>query len=338
MTVREALQAHPGRRRRLVAAGVALAALATFHAFGRTLDFGWFHDRHRDTVLALSGNIEAHESHLSFKGVQSRLVALPFEEGQSIRAGDVLARVDDRDLAQQVAVADAAVAVQERQLAAARQNVEAARRLVDADQAALAQRSLDLRRAQDLRQQGFLSDASVDAADTALVQARAGVARDEALALAAARNVDTLAASARSARESARLGRIQASYAVLVAPFDGMITARQAELGEVVAPGTPVVAIADLDHVWVRAYLNETDLGRVRLGQAAVVTTDGPRAAPLEGRLSFIASEAEFTPKNVETHAERVTLVYRVKIDIDNRARRLLPGMPVDVRLAVASP
>jgi len=92
------------------------------------------------------------------------------------------------------------------------------------------------------------------------------------------------------------------------------------------------------DHVWVRAYVNETDLRRVRLGQQVVVTTDTPHDKPLAGRLSFIASEAEFTPKNVDTHAERVTLVYRVKIDVDNRDHGLRPGMPVDVRLALAAP
>jgi len=302
------------------------------------LDFDWFRRERAPAELTLSGNIEAHESLLSFKGVQSRIVDLPFDEGASVHAGAVLARVDDADLLQQVAVADSAVTVQEHQLAAARQNLEASLRVVDADQASLAQRGLDLRRAEDLQRQGFVSDAALDSARTAIIEARAALARDQALGQAASRNIATLAASSDSARESARLGRIQASYATLVAPFDGVITARQAELGEVVAPGTPVVTITDLDHVWVRAYLNETDLRRVRLGQRAVVSTDAPRDRPLDGRLSFIASEAEFTPKNVETHAERVTLVYRVKIDVDNRGRELMPGMPVDVRLPVATP
>ena len=323
---------------RIAAAGLLVAALATLHLSGRALGLGWLQGAKATDALVLSGNIEAHQSQLSFKGVQSRLIELPFEEGQSVRAGTVLARVDDRDLAQQVTVADSAVAVQERQLAASRQNLEAARRVVEADRASLAQRSLDLRRAQDLQRQGFVSEAALDSANTVLVQTRAVQARDEALALAAARNIETLQASALNARESARLGRIQAGNATLVAPFDGVVTARQAELGEVVAPGTPVVTVSDLDHVWVRAYVNETDLRRVRLGQQVVVTTDTPHDKPLAGRLSFIASEAEFTPKNVETHAERVTLVYRVKIDVDNRDHGLRPGMPVDVRLALAAP
>lgn len=326
------------RHRRLAVAGLALAALATLHLASSGLDFDWLHGKKPAQALTLSGNIEAHQSQLSFKGVQSRLVELPFEEGQAVRAGAVLARVDDQDLTQQVAVADAAVDVQQRQQAAARQNLEAARRVVDVDRASLAQRALDLGRAEDLQRQGFVSEAALDSARTAVAEVRAALARDEALVQAASRGIDTLAAGERSARESARLGRIQAGYATLVAPFDGVITARQAELGEVVAPGTPVVTVTDLDHVWVRAYLNETDLRRVRLGQRAVVTTDAPHDKPLAGRLSFIASEAEFTPKNVETHAERVTLVYRVKIDVDNRTHALLPGMPVDVRLDLAAP
>jgi HlyD family secretion protein len=250
----------------------------------------------------------------------------------------VLAKVDSQDLGQQVAIAEAAVTVQQRQLAAAQQNLEAARRVVDADTAALAQRELDLRRAQDLQRQGFVSDAALDGARTALAQTQAQLARDRALAEAAARNIAVVQAAARSAEEQARLARIQAGYGTLLAPFDGVILARQAELGEVVAPGTPIVTLADLDHVWVRAYLNEPDLRRVRLGQAATVSTDAPHDKPLAGRLSFISSEAEFTPKSVETHAERVTLVYGVKIDVDNRGHGLLPGMPVDVRLAAVAP
>jgi HlyD family secretion protein len=228
--------------------------------------------------------------------------------------------------------------VQQRQLEAAKQNLEAARRMVDVDRATLAQRELDLRRAQDLQHQGFVSDAALDAALTARTQAKAQWARDDALALAAARNIAVLEAGLHSAEASAHLSRIQAGYATLMAPFDGVVLTREAELGEVVAPGTPIVTIADLDHVWVRCYLNEPDLHRVRLGQPATITTDAPRDKPLHGRLSFIASTAEFTPKSVETHAERVTLVYRVKIDIDNPDHGLLPGMPVDVRLDATSP
>ena len=108
---------------------------------------------------------------------------------------------------------------------------------------------------------------------------------------------------------------------------------RQAELGEVVAPGTPVVTLADLDHIWLRAYIAETDLGRIHWGQDATITTDTYPGKQYHGRISFISPDAEFTPKSVQTYQERVTLVYRIKIDIDNPNHELKPGMPADAHL-----
>ena len=127
-------------------------------------------------------------------------------------------------------------------------------------------------------------------------------------------------------------------YTVLRAPFDGVILVRQAELGEVMLPGTPVVTLADLDHVWLRAYVRETDLGRISWGQAATIRTDTYPDRRYAGRISFISSKAEFTPKSVETHAERVTLVYRIRIDVENPAHELKPGMPADATIDLAAP
>jgi HlyD family secretion protein len=325
----------PNRRRFVVLGVVAALALLAVYRTGVLRD--WVTPAPSD-VIVLSGNIEAHESVLSFKGVQSRVVALPFDEGQWVKKGATLAVVDSRDLKQQVAIADAVAAVQTRQLDAAVQNLLAARKTVDADVAALAQRELDLQRNQDLQKQGFVSTAALDNTNTALTQARAVLARDQALVQVAERNIKVLQASSHSAEESAKLSRITESYAVLSAPFDGVILARQAEVGEVVAPGTPIVTIADLDHVWLRAYLNETDVGRVKLGQAVTVTTDSAPKRQFLGRVSSIASQAEYTPKSVETHAERVTLVYRIKIDIDNPDHFWVPGMPADAKITAALP
>jgi HlyD family secretion protein len=122
-------------------------------------------------------------------------------------------------------------------------------------------------------------------------------------------------------------------YTVLRAPFAGVILVRQTELGEVMQPGTPVVTLADLDHIWLRAYVAETDLGKIRWNQAAAVTTDTYPGKTYPGRISFISSSAEFTPKSVETHEERVTLVYRIKIDIANANHELKPGMPADAQI-----
>jgi HlyD family secretion protein len=130
---------------------------------------------------------------------------------------------------------------------------------------------------------------------------------------------------------------VNLDYTVLRAPFAGVITVRQGEPGEVVVPGTPVATLADLDRIWLRAYIPETDLGRIRWGQEAVVTTDTYPGKQYHGRISFIASEAEFTPKSVQTYKERVMLVYRIKIDIDNPNHELKPGMPADAHITLAA-
>jgi HlyD family secretion protein len=96
--------------------------------------------------------------------------------------------------------------------------------------------------------------------------------------------------------------------------------------------------MADLNHVWLRAYINETDLGKIRHGQSVTVTTDSYPNKIYRGRISFIASQAEFTPKSVETHAERITLVYRVRIDLDNPTHELVPGMPADAHISLVPP
>jgi HlyD family secretion protein len=283
--------------------------------------------------LLLSGNIEAHESVLSFKTVQSRIVDLPFNEGQWVGKGTVLAVVDGADYQQQLAMAETSLAVQQRQLESSRQNLQTAARTLLVDQADLEQRKLDLRRAKELQSQGFVSTANLDQAETALKQSTAVLERDQSLQNAAARNIEVAQASVHNNEAAIALARIVLGYTTLRAPFDGVVTVRQAELGEVVVPGTPVMTLADLDHIWLRAYVNETDLGRIRLGQAVAVSSDSHPDKRYQGRISFISDKAEFTPKSVETHAERVTLVYRVKIDITNPTHELVPGMPADAHI-----
>jgi HlyD family secretion protein len=137
-------------------------------------------------------------------------------------------------------------------------------------------------------------------------------------------------ANVKAARESLGLSRINLEYTTLRAPSAGVIAVRQAELGEVVSPGTPIVTLTDLDHVWLRAYVAETDLGRIHYGQQATIRTDTYPGKTYNGRISFIADKAEFTPKSVQTFKERVTLVYRIKIDVENANHELKPGMPAD--------
>jgi len=330
------MQMRKGRKAVLALAVVAVLAASGF-SLREPILARWGASPQNNT-LVLSGNIEAHESVLSFNTVQSRIVQLPFNEGGWVKKGTPVAAVDDSDYRQQVAIAEAARTIQQRQLDSARKNLEAAARTIAVDEVGLAQRKLDYGRSLELRKQGFVSAAALDQTDTALKQAAAVLARDRALQSVAARNVSVAQAGVSDSEQALKLARIVLGYTTLLAPFDGVITVRQAELGEVVVPGTPVVSIADLDHVWLRAYLNETDLGKVRLGEAAIVTTDSLPHKQFEGRISFIASKAEFTPKSVETHAERVTLVYRVKIDVANPAHELAIGMPADARIRLGEP
>jgi HlyD family secretion protein len=180
---------------------------------------------------------------------------------------------------------------------------------------------------------GATSTQSRDLAETAFKQSRAAWLRDKALSAAAERTLTAAEATVRKAREDLKLAEIVLGYTVLRAPFDGVILTRQAEVGEVMQPGAPVVTLADLDHVWLRAYVNETDIGKVKFGQRATITTDAYPHKTYEGRISAIASRAEFTPKSVETHTERVTLVYRIKIDAFNPTHELVPGMPADAHI-----
>jgi len=331
------MQMSTGRKAILAVAVAAVLAVGVGVALREPILARWDPASHNNT-LVLSGNIEAHESVLSFKTVQSRIVQLPFNEGQWVTKGTLIAAVDDSDYRQQVSIAEANLAVQQRQLDTSRKSLEAAGRTVAVDEAEIAQRKLDYRRNLELRQQGFVSAAALDQANTALKQAVAVQERDRALESVADRNIRVVQAGVKNSEEALVLARIVDGYTSLSAPFDGVITVRQAELGEVVVPGTPVATIADLDHIWLRAYLNETDVGKVRLGQEAVVTTDSYPHKQYQGRISFIASKAEFTPKSVETHAERVTLVYRVKIDIPNPAHELVIGMPADARIKLGEP
>lgn len=280
--------------------------------------------------LVVSGNIEAHQSLVSFKDVTSRIIELPFDEGKWVEKGDLIARLDDSNYKQQVAVDEAAVHVQERQLASARENLTAAQNTVANDQADFQQKSADYQRFQELWKQGATAAQARDQAETAMKQSSSALKRDEALVRVASENIETGQASIKDAQERLGMAKIALGYTVLRAPFSGVIVERQTELGEVMQPGTPVVTLADLDHVWLRAYVSETDLGRIRWGEPATITADTYPGRKYPGRVSFISSSAEFTPKSVETHSERVTLVYRIKIDVDNTNHDLKPGMPAD--------
>ena len=298
----------------------------------------WIEGKPNGEFILVSGNIEAHESVLSFKTVQSRIVELPFDEGQTVKAGTVIARVDDADYKQQVD--NRRGRAQRPDAPARRRRAERRRDAPDRRQRRGGRRAeeLEFDRAQTLLTKGAGTIDARDVAETALKQSRAALERDKALEAAADKSVALAIANIGSARAALELAKIVLGYTTLTAPFDGVILVRQAELGEVVSPGAAIVTLADIDHVWLRAYVNETDVGKIRLGEAATVTTDSYPGKEYPGRISFISEAAEFTPKSVETHAERVTLVYRIRIDIDNPSHELVPGLPADAKIPLRAP
>ena len=146
-------------------------------------------------------------------------------------------------------------------------------------------------------------------------------------------SVDTSAVEAEAA-----VAQVQATLdnAVIHAPFAGVVTVRHREPGESVQAGAPVVTLLNTDDRWVRIYVREDQVGRVRVGQDAHITSDSHPGKTFDGRVTLIASEAEFTPRNVQTAEERVKLVYAVKVAIVGDATlQLKPGVPADVTLSV---
>jgi len=287
--------------------------------------------------VVVSGNIEAHQSVLSVTQVQAPIVYLPFDEGAYVVRGTVLARVDDRLYRRQVEIDRANLNVQLAQVQASVSNQSAAQNSVKSDQFDLAEKKLDYGRAEVLAQHDAVSQQTRDLARTAERQSAAALAHDTAMEEAARNDVLLAQANVEAAQAKLQLDETMLSYTELRAPFDGVIAVREAELGELAGPGVAVFTLDELDHVWLRAYVNEPDIGRIRLGEAADVTTDAWPSRVYRGRVSFISPQAEFTPKTVETHAERVTLVYRVRIDIDNPTHELLPGMPADASIALVA-
>jgi HlyD family secretion protein len=146
---------------------------------------------------------------------------------------------------------------------------------------------------------------------------------------------ELLARRAEVSRAKAQAGISESQWqdTTIVSPVEGFVLMKSAEPGEVLAAGTTVVSIGDLEHPWVRGYIREQDLGKVKLGQKVKLTTDSYPGKAYWGRVTFIASEAEFTPKQIQTNEERVKLVYRIKIEVDNKTHELKSHLPVDAEI-----
>ena len=364
----------------------------------------------RPETIAVSGNIELTQVDIAFK-IPGKLIERAVDEGEPVKKGMVLARLDAEQTKRQREREQAGRAAAESQLrqtvtavqyqketveaeielrqaelrqAEARlsellagfrkQEIEQARAAVEEAASGEQRATRDWERAQVLHKNDDISRSQYDqfraryqAAKAAARQARERLAlveegpRKEEIESARAQVARARAAlrlseaarlelkrkrqeietrRAETARAQAQVGVLDAQLddAVAVSPIDGVVLTKAAEVGQVVAAGTPVLTVGDLAHPWLRGYINETDLGRVKLGARVRVTTDSYPDKVYWGRLSFIASDAEFTPKQIQTPEERVKLVYRVKIDIPNPQQELKLNMPVEAEILLQEP
>lgn len=363
--------------------------------------FGFRKDGAEDTIK-ISGNIELTEVNIGFK-TPGKLMELSVKEGDLVKAGQVVGRLDTAQLESQKRMAEAALAAAESRLlqqgsaiefqqqslagttmqrraelasaesqlsellAGSRTQEKAQARAFAAQAEAEATRAeADWKRAQTLFATEDISAADRDRAKAAFEATQASVrqARERlALVEEGPRSETIETAKAQVARAKAALhateaGRFdstrlqqerrsrmadieqakanlavietQLSDAIAMSPVDGVVLVKSAEEGEVLAAGTTIATIADLAHPWLRGYVGQQYQGRVQLGSPVAVVTDSFPDRRFEGRLSFLASEAEFTPKQIQTEEERVKLVYRVKIDLKNPDGALKANMPAD--------
>lgn len=385
-------------KKRIILVVLLLAAAAAVFAFrtaGRT----------PANRIVVSGNIEMTEVNIAFK-TAGRLIERTVDEGDAVKKGQILARLDrdqltaqrEREAAglvsseSQLAQAETALAWQKATVAADIEQRKADLAAADAKlaemrngarpqekqdaQAAVAsaqseadRAQKDWERAQTLHKNDDISTSQFDqfrtrwesaeaalksskerqalvlagpreeqiAAQAAVVErARAAVKMAEANELEMKRRQQELATRrAEAARSKASLSLIdtQLSDTVAASPVDGVVLVKSADVGEVLAPGTTVVTIGDIDHPWLRGYINETELGKVKVGSKVKVTTDSYPGRTYNGRVTFISSEAEFTPKQIQTQQERVKLVYRVKIELENPNHELKLNMPADAEI-----
>jgi HlyD family secretion protein len=254
--------------------------------------------------LLLSGTVEVTEVEISPE-LSAKVATLYHREGDEVEEGDPLLDLDRSEV-------DARL----REAEAARQAIEAE---VSLYQAKMANAQRDFNRSLQLYRTKAIAESTFDAAKTAYEIAKntyeASLHRNEEVQA----RIETL--------------NVQLEKTHLTSPITGLILERNVEAGEVVSPGMVLMTIGDLQRPWVRVYIGEPDIGRVRIGQEVMVVTDAYPKKEFPGTLRYISNEAEFTPKNVQTRQERVKLVYEAKIYLTNEEGILKPGMPADVSL-----
>lgn len=299
-------------------------------------------NKHEEGVIVLSGNVEVTEANIGFK-LSGRVVELLVDEGYKVKKGDMLARLDNAELASIViqnraSLQEALTRLAELRAGSRTQEIEQARANVSSAEAELIKAKKDYERYEALYRNDAISAQQMDAAkktyDVAVSQHKKAL---ETLSLVreGPRKEEITAAENRvqQARAALAASEERLKDTTIYAPFSGVILRKNIELGEIVAPGIPLYTIGDLENPWIKVYVKEDKLGHVKLGQKAKVTTDSYPGKTYEGTVTFISSEAEFTPKYVQTQEERVKLVFGVKVMLKNINDELKPGMPADVRI-----
>ena len=290
-----------------------------------------------------SGTVEATDARLGFVS-GGRIESLLVREGDAVKAGALLAVLDTAEAGARLQAARAQLQssralLSELERGSRPEEIATGRAALDAAQKSLVDADSDLVRARTLAATGVVSRQVLDKATAAqqIAQSR----YDQAHA-----QLDLLETGPRRERIAAQRSQMDAAQAQvtaleagltnmrIVAPFDGIATVRHRESGEAVTPGAPVYTLVNPGDRWVRIYVPENRIGAVRLGQKAEITSDSYRDRRFAGSVSYIATEAEFTPRNVQTTEERVKLVYAVKVRIESDTAVVLkPGTPADVRL-----
>jgi len=309
----------------------------------------WFTHQHKPAgELVLYGNIDLRQVELAFNGSEP-VEAVLVSEGDRVAKGQILARLDTGRLAPRVAQADAQVAAQQQMVDKLRRG----NRSEDIGQARanVAQTLADATNAQDkyarlanLSQTSSgraLSRQDLDDARSAAAAAAARLAVNRQalrLQLAGPRREDIAQAEAQLRGDLAQLAllRRELADAVLVAPMNATVRSRLVEPGEMASPQKPAFSLAITDPKWVRAYVTETDLGRVHPGMKAVITADAFGRRGFAGWVGFISPVAEFTPKTVQTTDLRTSLVYEIRVFVTDPDDDLRLGMPTTVHLSLA--
>ncbi len=304
-------------------------------------------DGEETLFLKVSGNIEATEVDVSFK-LSGRILEIYVQEGDWVEKGKVVARLDDDELRQRVDLARATLKASqvrlEKLLAGSRpEEIREAEANLQQAQFDFENKRIQYERVKTLYEAKVIPRETLDNAETRYKIAKAALEgatefykkvkegpRKE--------DIEDGKAQVEQALASLRLAETQLGYTVLRSPMTGIVLVKSAERGEVVNPGTSILTIADITNVWLRAYIPETELSRVKWGQEVIVTTDLHPQKEYRGKVSFISSQSEFTPKQIQTEKERVTLVYRIKVDIPNPDHELKPGMPADGRILLSPP